>query len=434
MANEWPRVEVAQLLARSVLAIGDGYRAKNEELGGVGLPFCRAGNIQSGFDFADADRYPAANLGRVGDKISRPGDAVFTSKGTVGRFAFVTQGTETFVYSPQLCYWRSLEPGVLDSRYLYYWMLSPEFAAQYRAVAGQTDMADYVSLGDQRRMWIRLPDIRVQRGVGATLRSLDDKIELNRRMSETLEATAQALFKSWFVDFDPVRAKADGRDPGLPPHVAELFPDRLVDSELGEIPAGWSIRGLDQIARFLNGLALQKYPPEEGFSLPVIKIAQLHSGTACDADRATADLEPDYVVEDGDVLFSWSGSLECVLWAGGRGALNQHLFRVSSSEFPKWLYYLWIKHHLADFRQIAEGKATTMGHIQRHHLSAARVVLPPSRVLTQLDAVVAPLIDGAWRRRVESRTLAVIRDSLLPGLISGELRVPTTEAIAESAP
>ncbi len=218
-------------------------------------------------------------------------------------------------------------------------------------------------------------------------------------MNETLEAMARALFKSWFVDFDPVRAKAEGRDPGLPQPLADLFPDCFVDSELGEIPEGWEVRSLDEIARFLNGLALQKYPPKDGRTLPVIKIAQLRVGSTEGADLASADLDPDYIVEDGDVLFSWSGSLECVLWASGRGALNQHLFKVTSVRYPKWLYYLGIHQHLEDFRHIAAGKATTMGHIQRHHLSNVKLAVPPVPQLQAIDSVMAPLIDGQWRRR-----------------------------------
>jgi len=158
-------------------------------------------------------------------------------------------------------------------------------------------------------------------------------------MNQTLEAIARTFFKSWFVDFDPVRAKAEGRDPGLPKQIADLFPDSFEESELGEIPRGWRVSGLDEIANFLNGLALQKYPPKNGRSLPVIKIAQLRAGNTDGADRASADLEPYYIVDDGDILFSWSGSLECVLWAGGRGALNQHLFKVTSVNYPKWFYY-----------------------------------------------------------------------------------------------
>ncbi len=176
-------------------------------------------------------------------------------------------------------------------------------------------------------------DISEQRAIAHVLGSLDDKIELNRRMNETLEGIARALFKSWFVDFDPVRAKAEGRDPGLPKPIADLFPDSFEDSELGEIPKGWEVKALDEVACFLNGLALQKYPPTANGWLPVIKIAQLRAKSMSGADRASSELDTDYVVKDGDILFSWSGSLECALWAGGPGALNQHLFKVSSSNY-----------------------------------------------------------------------------------------------------
>jgi type I restriction enzyme S subunit len=204
------------------------------------------------------------------------------------------------------------------------------------------------------------------------LGALDDKIELNRRMNATLEAMARALFQSWFVDFDPVRAKQEGRKPtGMDDATAALFPDSFRESDVGEIPEGWDVLSLDKTAQYLNGLALQKYPPGDGPTLPVIKIAQLRKGDSCGADRCNTELPPEYIVQDGDVLFSWSGSLEVELWCGGLGALNQHLFKVTSSEFPKWFYLLWTLHHLSEFRLIAAAKATTMGHIQRGHLTAA---------------------------------------------------------------
>ena len=278
-----------------------------------------------------------------------------------------------------------------------------------------------------------------QRAIAHILGTLDDKIELNRRMSETMEAMARALFKSWFVDFDPVRAKVEGRWqrgqslPGLRAHLYDLFADRLVDSELGEIPGGWEVRSLDQIARFLNGLALQKFPPSDEHSLPVIKIAQLRAGNTIGADRASSKLERDYIVQDGDILFSWSGSLECVLWAGGPGALNQHLFKVTSETYPKWFCYHGVHLHLDDFRHIAAGKATTMGHIQRHHLTDAKLAVPPTALLRAADVVMAPMIDDIWRLGVQSRTLATLRDALLPKLVSGEIRVHQAESLGDGA-
>ena len=215
--------------------------------------------------------------------------------------------------------------------------------------------------------------------------------------------------------------------PGLPAHLYDLFPDRLVDSELGEIPEGWGVKGLDEIARFLNGLALQKYPPTDNRSLPVIKIAQLRAGNTSGADQASADISPEYVVDDGDILFSWSGSLECVVWTGGKGALNQHLFKVSSDGYPRWLCYFAVHMHLEDFRRIAAGKATTMGHIQRHHLSDARLAVPPVALLGIMDSYISPTFEASWKQNLESRTLAALRDTLLPKLISGALRVKDAE-------
>ncbi|WP_298188320.1 DUF559 domain-containing protein [Metallibacterium sp.] len=483
----------------------------------------------------------------------------------------------------------------LDPRFLRYFLVSPEMQVKLLSWAGSGGTRNALTKGMIESVGVLAPeDITEQRAIAHILGTLDDKIELNRRMSETLEAMARTLFKAWFVDFEPVRAKharskvegmegrwqrgsplhsplpagegsgvraaltdraavtvslpADLRDfarelrrrttdaeallwrllrnrhmagakfrrqhplspyvldfychdaglaveldggqhneaagrrhdarrdaflaqkgirvlrfwnhevlnqteavleaiyaavgqassrvepsppaplPAgegsfhLPAHLYDLFPDRLVDSELGEIPEGWEVRSLDQIARFLNGLALQKFPPNGEHSLPVIKIAQLRAGNTIGADRASSNLECDYIIQDGDILFSWSGSLECVLWAGGPGALNQHLFKVASETYPKWFCYLGIHLHLDDFRRIAAGKATTMGHIQRHHLTDAKLVVPPTALLRAADVVMAPIIGDIWRLSVQSRTLAALRDTLLPKLISGELR------------
>jgi type I restriction enzyme S subunit len=288
----------------------------------------------------------------------------------------------------------------------------------------------HVSASQIKSFKFRLPPLPEQRAIAHILGTLDDKIELNRPMTETLEAMARALFKSWFVDFDPVRAKAEGRDPGLPQAVADLFPDALDDDDK---PLGWSFEPLDQVAEFLNGLALQKHPPEGGNSLPVIKIAELRAGVTTKSDRASSNIPVQYIVNDGDVLFSWSGSLTHLIWSGGRGALNQHLFKVTSERFPKWFYYLWIEHHMPSFRAIAAAKATTMGHIQRHHLTEATTVVPSSTVMEAADRIIAPLVERMMTSDQERRTLAALRDTLLPRLISGELRVHDAERMVEHA-
>jgi len=360
----------------------------------------------------------------------KPGDILFVNKATPGRVCLVPDPVN-FCIAQDMVALRA-DTAKVYPRFLFAVLRSPIVQERIGAMHVGT-LIPHFKKGDFDKLLIPVPDRAAQEFIGDIYYALSAKADLNRRMNETQEAMARALFKSYFVDFDPVRAKAEGRELGMPRPIADLFPDRLEDSVQGDIPAGWTIRGLDEIARFLNGLALQKYPPTEGRSLPVIKIAQLRAGNATRADAASADLPPDYIVEDGDVLFSWSGSLECVVWAGGRGALNQHLFKVTSTEFPNWFYYFWIHQHLEGFRHVAAGKATTMGHIQRHHLSDAKIVLPPAELLTAIDGLMASLVEGTWRRGVQSRTLADVRDALLPKLISGELRVPQAEKMLAGA-
>jgi len=304
-----------------------------------------------------------------------------------------------------------------------------------------------------------LPPLDIQRKIGQILGALDDKIDVNRRINQTLEAMAQAIFKSWFVDFDPVKAKiaakAEGRDPlraamtaisgkpdaeldTLPPDqftplaaTAALFPEEMEDSEQWEIPKGWVATPLDGVASFVNGLALQKFPPESTTEyLPVIKIAQLRAGHTQGADRAAKSVKPEYVVQDGDVLFSWSGSLEVDFWTGGAGALNQHLFKVTSQHQPKWFYFLATRHHLPQFREIAANKATTMGHIQRRHLSEALIAVAPTELMSRATELIDPIVGEMIAVRLQSRELAVTRDALLPKLLSGELQVQYTKAEA----
>ena len=289
--------------------------------------------------------------------------------------------------------------------------------------------------GNLNKIELPCPPLKAQDAVIGVLGSLDDRIALLRQTNATLESIAQALFKSWFIDFDPVRAKAEGREPeGMDAATAALFPAGFEESALGPIPKGWEVRSLDSFASYLNGLALQKYPPEsEDEYLPVIKIAQLRAGHTVAADRASARLKPEYIVRDGDVLFSWSGSLEVEFWCGGDGALNQHLFKVTSDEVPKWFYYLATRHFLPGFREIAAHKATTMGHIQRKHLTEARIALPPTPVLHEAGRAGASLVERRIANSLQARQLAELRDTLLPRLISGKLRLPEAEREIEEA-
>jgi type I restriction enzyme S subunit len=230
-----------------------------------------------------------------------------------------------------------------------------------------------------------------QRAIARVLSSLDDKIDLLHRQNKTLEGMAEALWRKTFVE------EADPR---------------------------WNEKGLDEIATFLNGLPCQKYPPDASTEpLPVIKIKELRIGITDDSDLATAKVPPEYIIDDGDILFSWSGSLEIIIWSFGKGVLNQHLFKVTSDDYPKWFFYYWIKHYLAEFRDIAQDKATTMGHIQRHHLSAARVLIPDEKSFELLNAGISPVFEKMIHNLKAIRSFIHMRDTLLPKLMSGEVRV-----------
>lgn len=322
----------------------------------------------------------------------------------------------------------------LDPRFLRYALISPATQAHLLAMASAGATRNALTKAMIENLEIEAPSIDEQRAIAHVLGTLDDRIELNRRTNETLEAMARALFKSWLVDFDPVRAKAAGSQPaGMDVATAALFPSEFVESELGPVPKGWKALPLDRIADFKNGLALQKYRPKPGEPrLPVVKIADLRTGVPNREEWAREDIDPACVLDDGDVVFSWSGSLTVVVWCGGRAALNQHLFRVTSSESPKSFYLGWLQHHLPGFQQIAADKATTMGHIQRHHLTAAWCAVPPPTLLAKFGDTADTLLSKRVHLDQMSHCLARTREALLPRLLSGELRIPDAERIAAS--
>jgi type I restriction enzyme S subunit len=371
--------------------------------------------LKRGYDLPSRDRidgpYPIISSAGISGshshfKAKAPG-VVIGRYGTLGEVHYITQDYWPLNTSLYVRNFRGNDP-----RFVGYFLRCLDFKAysDKAAVPG-------LNRNDLHTAPVLLPPVEEQRTIAHILGTLDDKIELNRRMSETLEAMARALFTSWFVDFDPVRAKANGRDTGLPKEIADLFPDSFEDSELGEIPKRWGVATLDTVAGFRNGLALQKYPQNGERSLPAIKIAQLRAGHAEVADRVSADIPADYIVEDGDVIFSWSGSLECKIWTGGKGALNQHLFKVTSERYPQWLYYFAVHRHLPEFRRIAAGKATTMGHIQRHHLTDARIAVPDVATLRGFDGALQSLLGASTERLLQSKVLRSLRDALLPELM-----------------
>jgi type I restriction enzyme S subunit len=243
---------------------------------------------------------------------------------------------------------------------------------------------------DFDKLLIPYPEKRLREFIGNVYFQLSKKVFVLQRENETLEMLAETAFRAWFME---------------------------------QPKDTWERKPLDQIANYLNGLPLQNYPETGTDSLPVIKIKELKQGITDATDRCSRSIPDQYVVRDGDVLFSWSGSLQLVIWHDGEGALNQHLFKVTSEEYPKWFYYFATKHHLREFREIAESKSTTMGHIQRHHLTEAMIPIAPDRIFQQYDKTIAPLVEKIILNNAQTKTLIQQRDLLLPKLMRGEVSV-----------
>ena len=437
MAGEgFDRTTFAKLIGDGALEIGDGYRAKNDELGGDGLIFLRAGHVSdTHIDFEGAERFHVALEPRVRSKLAKPGDAVVTTKGnSTGRTTFVSPTMPAFVYSPHLSYWRSRDRDRVESGFLRYWSRGPEFANQLSGMKASTDMAPYLSLIDQKRLHITLPPIEDQRAIALMLGTLDDKIELNRRMNETLEAMARTLFKSWFVDFDPVRAKAEGRDPGLPKPLADLFPARLVDSELGEILEGWEVRSLDEFAS-LNPETWSKATKPD-----VIRYVDLSNTKWGRIETVTTYAQQDApsraqrVLRPADTIVGTvrpgNGSYALIADEGLTGSTGFAVLRPRRVDYAEFVYLAaTAPDNIEALAHLADGGAYPA--VRPDIVGATRVIRASDEVIKRFSRAVEPLVSKCAENERNSRALAALRDALLPKLISGELRANIAERFIE---
>lgn len=283
---------------------------------------------------------------------------------------------------------------IVDRDYFYFLMkyLKPWFTQI--ASNKQTTGLGHVTIADIKRMSVLVPSLIMQKKIVDVLKPINDKIQINASINKNLLEQAQSIFTQEFLMLD-------------------------------HIPDGWQESSLLGIADYLNGLAMQKYrPKDDEQGLPVIKIKELRQGS-CDfnSELCSPSIKPEYIVHDGDVIFSWSGSLLVDLWCGGTCGLNQHLFKVTSSTYDKWFYYAWTNHHLQKFAAIAADMATTMGHIKREELSKAEVLIPSQSDYDRIGGLLAPLYDLVIANRIMNRKLASLRDELLPQLMSGQLDV-----------
>ena len=282
----------------------------------------------------------------------------------------------------------------VDEDFIYYLVCSPLVREPaIKSMVGSSGR-QRVQTDVVQNLEIMVPDYEEQKRISGILKSLDDKIAANKEVNKNLLEQAQSIFTQEFLMLD-------------------------------RIPDGWQESSLLGIADYLNGLAMQKYrPKDDEQGLPVLKIKELRQGSSdFNSEFCSPSIKPEYIVHDGDVIFSWSGSLLVDLWCGGTCGLNQHLFKVTSSTYDKWFYYAWTNHHLQKFAAIAADMATTMGHIKREELSKAEVLIPSQSDYYRIGGLLAPLYDLVIANRIENRELASLRDELLPQLMSGQLDV-----------
>lgn len=276
-----------------------------------------------------------------------------------------------------------------DTRFLCYLINSMDLSG-YVTGSAQPKL----SQANLNAITLSLPTLVEQKRIVEYLYMLDQKIDVNRQINDNLYAQAKAIFDNHFINIDA-------------------------------IPARWRKGNLLDIANYLNGLAMQKFRPQGNeIGLPVLKIKELRQGSCDDSSElCSLSIKPEYIIHDGDVVFSWSGSLLVDIWCGGTCGLNQHLFKVTSDVYDKWFYYLWTAHHLARFIAIAADKATTMGHIKREELAKAEVLIPCEEDYTSFNSIMQPIFELIISNRIESRKLAALRDELLPKLMTGEIDV-----------
>lgn len=300
-----------------------------------------------------------------------------------------------------------------DYEFIYYYLKT-----QYKELRNlSSGVRKNLNSNDIKEFEIRLPKEKdYQEKIASVLSSLDKKIEINNRINEELEAMAKTLYDYWFVQFEfPNEEGKPYKSSG----------EKMVWNEelKREIPEGWDVGTLLDISEYINGLPCQKYRPINEDFLKVIKIKEMKEGFSNSSELVRTDIPKKSIIENGDVLFSWSASLEVIIWSGGKGALNQHIFKVTSNKYPKSFYFYQLINYLQHFKMMAENRKTTMGHITQEHLQQSRITIPPKDLILKLEKMISPIFDKKININVENKKLEELRDWLLPMLMNGQVSV-----------
>lgn len=313
----------------------------------------------------------------------------------------------------------------IDREFLYYFLKQNSVLKYVEKLSPRTGGQTGVDLVSLNKYPVRVPkNIEDQRRIIASLVAIDKKIKLNNRINAELEAMAKTLYDYWFVQFDFPDYSPKGQGKPYKTSGGKMVYNPTLKRE---IPPGWSDASLVDIATFTNGIACQKYyPTGDEPTYKVIKIREFSSGFDDSSESVHRGVPEKVVVNDGDILFSWSATLEVKLWAGGTGALNQHIFKVTSDSYPKTFYYFEVLKYLEYFKMVAELRKTTMGHITKEHLVGSRIGLPPEKLIQAMDAKLSPVLKKIVRNNQQNVQLVKIRDWLLPMLMNGQVTVASS--------
>ena len=336
-------------------------------------------------------------------KLATKGDIVIASAGqgfTRGQASMVM--IDTFVNQSVIV----IHPNEKINNYYLLYNLKLRYN-QLRQLSDHTSTRGSLSTKIIKDLDIDLPNLEIQNQIADIITIFDKKIRVNEQINHNLTNFIDINFKNYLLNFE------------------NYSEDELISSEFGPIPKGWKVSSLTGIANYQNGLAMQKFPPEDPNDyFKVLKIKELRQGFIDEmSDICSKNIKKECIVYDGDVIFSWSGSLLVDIWAGGTCGLNQHLFKVTSSKFDKWFYYCWTKFYLDQFILIAKDKATTMGHIKRQHLEESLVLIPDKESYQYLTNMFQPIFAYLIKNKIEIKVLQTLRDTLLPKLMSGEIDV-----------
>ena len=307
---------------------------------------------------------------------------------------------------------------ILSGKYLNAFLHSDYIKKYFELNATGSGMRYTLSTETLYNIPILAPSLEMQEFIGNIFSDIDRKICLNRQINDNLEAMAKQLYDYWFVQFD---FPNDEDKPYKSSGGAMVWNEKLKRM----IPQGWHCGTLLDIAEYTNGLACQKYRPIDNKKLPVIKIKEMHDGLSADTEWVKADIPDEVKVFDGDVLFSWSASLEVMLWAYGNGGLNQHIFKVTSKNgYPRSFYFYQLIHYVGVFKQMAEARKTTMGHITQDHLRQSTIALPPNvDIANKLEKKLCPIFDAIVKNSQEIMALTKQRDELIPLLMNGQASI-----------